>query len=150
MRNLIAVVFSVAVILVIRPKTFNNPGRLTFKTEHTKQGMQVKPKQPETAPETVKLAATQPTGCAYYKQLLARYDWNVHVMYGVMRAESNCDPYAVNTRNYDGVYDYGLLQLHGQDIVNPEANIAAAYRLWVVQGYGAWTTYDTGAYLSYE
>ena len=70
-------------------------------------------------------------------------------MFAVMRAESSCDPNAINTQNYDGVYDYGLLQLHGQDILDPAANVAAAYRLWQVQGYHAWSTYNSGAYYRY-
>ncbi len=69
-------------------------------------------------------------------------------MYGVMVAESRCNPSAINTHNYDGVYDYGLMQLHGQYILDANQNIAAAYRLWTKQGYHAWTTYNSGAYRS--
>lgn len=111
------------------------------------------PSQPKsekaTAPAMVPKPQVVLTGCEYYRSLLEQYDWNANVMYGVMRAESGCNPNAVNTHNYDGVYDYGLLQLHGQDILDPVRNIAAAYQLWRVQGYHAWVTYNTGAYMRY-
>lgn len=110
----------------------------------------LKPVIAKGQPVTVYAVADQQVDrCAHYRSLLAQYGWDVDVMYGIMRAESRCNPDAINTHNYDGVYDYGLLQLHGQDILDPAQNIAAAYRKWRVQGYRAWTTYNTGAYLSY-
>jgi len=70
-------------------------------------------------------------------------------MYAVMQAESNCNPNAVNAKNYDGVPDYGLMQLHGQEIYDPATNVAHAYRLWTVQGYHAWSVFNSGAYNKY-
>jgi hypothetical protein len=70
-------------------------------------------------------------------------------MTAIEHAESLCNPQAVNTINYDGKYDYGLLQLHGKAIMDPAQNIAAAYKIWERQGYQAWTTYNNGKYLTY-
>lgn len=173
MRTLIAL-FSAALIIWLVPAQQKTPANLnnvvrTAKAvkvknpvrtaaprkepEHPKQ-VQAKPK-PSPQPEKTKAVTTSVVrpvaqGCDAYSRMIAQYDWNAKVMTAVMRAESSCDPYAVNTHNYDGVYDYGLLQLHGQRIYDPADNIAAAYRLWRVQGYGAWTAYNSGAYLRYE
>ena len=103
-------------------------------------------------PVTTAVATPQrivPQGCAAYVPLLAQYDWNISVMAAVMQAESNCNPNAVNPTNYDGVGDYGLMQLHGQEIFDPAQNIAHAYSIWTRQGYHAWSTYNSGAYLRY-
>lgn len=110
----------------------------------------IKP-QPEIAVAAAPVAVPQivPLGCAAYVPLLQQYNWDVSVMAAVMQAESGCDPNAVNTQNYDGVYDYGLMQLHGQEIFDPATNIAHAYSLWTTQGYGAWSTFNNGDYLKY-
>lgn len=100
--------------------------------------------QPASQPEK-----EVPRGCAAYVPLLQQYDWNISVMAAVMQAESNCNPNAVNPVNYDGVGDYGLMQLHGQEIYNPADNVAHAYAIWQRQGYKAWSTYNNGAYLRY-
>lgn len=89
------------------------------------------------------------TGCAQYRSLVAQYNWNVNTMMAIMRAESGCNPNEISPVDYDGERDYGLLQLHNMDILNPSQNIAAAYHKWTIQGYGAWTSYNTGFYLSY-
>jgi hypothetical protein len=90
-----------------------------------------------------------PQGCAAYVPLLQQYDWNISIMAAVMQAESGCNPNAVNPYNYDGIGDYGLMQLHGQEIFDPATNVAHAYAIWQRQGYHAWSTYNSGAYLKY-
>ena len=100
-------------------------------------------------PAAVVIPQQVPQGCAAYVPLLQKYDWNYQVMAAVMQAESNCNPNAVNPTNYDGVGDYGLMQLHGQKIFNPADNVAHAYAIWQRQGYRAWSTYNNGAYLRY-
>jgi hypothetical protein len=102
-----------------------------------------KTQSPESQPEQV------PQGCAAYVPLLQQYDWDVSVMAAVMQAESGCNPNAVNPVNYDGIGDYGLMQLHGQEIYDPSQNVAHAYSIWTRQGYHAWSTYNNGAYLRY-
>lgn len=59
--------------------------------------------------------------------------------------------------NDDGSTDYGLWQIntvHGSllnqgDKFNPIDNARMAYTVWRDSGWGAWTTYNTGAYLPY-
>jgi hypothetical protein len=113
--------------------------------------------QPVVEPAAVAIPQTQvPQGCAAYVPLLQQYDWDYHVMAAVMQAESTqngipCNPNANNhgVGNYDGIPDYGLLQLHGQEIYDPAENIAHAYAIWQRQGYHAWSTFNDGAYLKY-
>jgi hypothetical protein len=70
-------------------------------------------------------------------------------MTAICQAESRGNPNAINTHNTDGVDDFGLLQLHGQDILNPAQNITAGHNIWLRQGYTAWTSYNNGTYLFY-
>lgn len=70
-------------------------------------------------------------------------------MTAICQAESHGNVYAINTHNTDGLDDFGLLQLHGQDILNPAANITAGHEIWLKDGYRAWTSYVTGAYKTY-
>lgn len=97
----------------------------------------------------------QSGGCEQYRQLIAKYDWNVDLMMAIMRAESGCNPAADNTRlNHDGSNDKGLLQINSihknlisdLDRLNPEKNIAAGYKIWKTQGYRAWSVYNNGSY----
>lgn len=92
-------------------------------------------------------ASEVPTVC--YENILAKYSWDWHTMAAIERAESNCNPNAIGRVDYDGIRDFGLLQIHGSPIFNPSDNIAAAYQIWLRQGYGAWTSYNTGFYLTY-
>ena len=104
--------------------------------------------EPVTTTPAVAIAQVQTfnNGCSEYRYLVEQYDWNVQIMLAVMQAESSCNPNAVNPVNYDGVGDYGLMQLHGQYVLDPAQNVAAAYRLWKVQGYTAWVAYSSGSY----
>ena len=146
-RYLIAVLLSVVILHVTMPKQAQTHLKTMVHGKHIViVGREATPVQVQ---KPVAVTTNQITGCAAYKPLIARYGWNANVMYAVMQAESGCNPLAVNTHNYDGVDDYGLLQLHGQDILDPGQNIAAGYQKWLTQGYGAWTTYNTGAYLRY-
>ncbi len=89
------------------------------------------------------------TGCSSYRADFNQYNWNVNVAEAICEAESNGNPNAISPPNYDGLRDYGLMQLHGEPILNPASNIAAAYQKYQMQGWEAWTTYNTGRYLSY-
>jgi soluble lytic murein transglycosylase-like protein len=107
-------------------------------------------------PEIQTVAATQPAetyakGCSTYDSIFRQYAWNVRVAEAICQAESGGNPYAVsNPRlNFDGVSDFGLMQIHGEDILNPSANIARAHQKYVSQGWNAWTTYSSGAYLMF-
>ena len=80
---------------------------------------------------------------------MAQYSWDWHIMLAIAHAESSCNPNAISPANYDGIKDYGLLQLHGQYVLDPIANIQAAYNKWLRQGYHAWSTFNNGMYLRY-
>lgn len=101
--------------------------------------------QPVTA-----AAATYASGCLTYDSLFRQYDWNVNVAEAICQAESGGNPYA-----YSSTADAGLMQIHdglylyGSQIYNPSFNIAKAYDKYLKQGWGAWTTYNTGAYARY-
>ena len=162
MKILIGVLLGAVLILTTPTKHINNSAN-----QHNKQQVQAtanerKPlTQQEPSPQLATVADTtaqptvktvvqnEPKGCDYYSTLLAKYNWDMHVMTAIMRAESSCVPDAVNRYNYDGIYDYGLLQLHGQEIYDPAANIQAGYNIWLRQGYRAWSTYNSGAYLRF-
>lgn len=104
--------------------------------------------QPVTQPV---VTPTYPNSCSTYEPIVAQYNWNVQLAMAIMQAESGCNPYAVSNAsiNYDGVPDYGLFQIHGQDILSPSENIATAYRKYESQGWHAWSTYNTGAVWRY-
>jgi hypothetical protein len=79
--------------------------------------------------------------CYAYDALFRQYPWDVTTAEAICQAESGGNPYAVSATN-----DYGLMQLHNEPILDPAQNIAAAYRKYEAQGWGAWTTYNTGRY----
>jgi soluble lytic murein transglycosylase-like protein len=108
--------------------------------------------KPVIAPVAV-APITYPIGCANYLSLVDQYNWNTHVAMAIMQAESSCNPYSVSnvSINYDGVADYGLMQLHGVDILDPAQNVAYAYyhKYLPAHGFTPWSTYNSGAYTKY-
>ncbi len=153
MKILITVLLSAALIWLTpaAPRHINKQSVRTVSLKSAKPipAVPAKPEQAVTAAAPVATPAPQAQGCNAYKHLLAQYDWNTQVMAAVMQAESSCNPNAVSPVNYDGVRDYGIMQLHGQEIYDPATNIAHAYRLWTTQGYHAWSVFNSGKYLSY-
>lgn len=90
--------------------------------------------------------------CSAYRKLVAQYSWNVSVAMAVMQAESGCRVVTPDNSalNYDHVADHGLFQLHGINVTDPAENIRIAYKVkYLSQGWGAWSTYNNGAYLRY-
>lgn len=81
------------------------------------------------------------SGCRAYDVLFRQYDWNATTAEAICQAESGGRPNAVSL-----THDYGLMQLHNMAIFDPAQNIAMAYWKYQEQGWGAWTTYNTGAY----
>lgn len=63
------------------------------------------------------------------------------------------DPKKISPRNVNGSFDYGLWQvnsIHGypvDQLLTSTGNARAAFEVWQKQGWSAWTTYKTGAYL---
>ena len=94
-------------------------------------------------------AVSYANGCSTYDSIFRQYAWNVSVAEAICEAESNGNPYAMSPPNYDGLRDFGLMQIHGEEIFSPSANIARAYQKYESQGWDAWTTYYTGRYLRF-
>jgi len=106
------------------------------------------PKPTAPAP-TVTLASYK---CQAYASYFNQYNWNANTAMAICQAESSgiaseiSDP----SINYDHISDYGLMQLHGIAILDPAANISYAYyHKYLTQGWGAWSTYNSGAYYKY-
>ena len=78
----------------------------------------------------------------------------IPVMVAIALAESGGNTTATH-KNSDGSTDYGLWQInsvHGSLLTqgswsNPADNAKMARAVFLSQGYGAWTTYKTGAYM---
>lgn len=90
--------------------------------------------------------------CAQYASLFEQYNWNVHTAVAICQAESSGIASQVSDPaiNYDDVSDFGLMQIHGVDILDPAQNIAYAYyHKYLTQGWGAWSTYNSGKYQQY-
>lgn len=91
--------------------------------------------------------------CAEYYDLVAQYDWDVKTVLAIMKAESGCNPNAVN-HNTNGTVDTGLMQLNSQywkQTFDPAENIEEAYRVYTRSGnrFTPWVVYNTGKYLEY-
>lgn len=113
---------------------------------------------PTTTHPSLPVATVQPTtvvtasfSCQNYSNLFDQYNWNAATAMAICQAESQGNPNAISNGNinYDGIPDYGLMQLHGLDILDPAANINAAYAKYLSQGWSAWSTYNSGKYAQY-
>lgn len=153
MKILITVLLGAALILTLQKTPVNKQVVHTASVHRTtvvpKVSTPTNIEQPQPVKEAAAIPLPVPQGCAAFMPLLQQYDWNYRVMAAVMQAESNCNPNAVSPPNYDGLRDYGIMQLHGQEIFDPSQNIAHAYAIWQRQGYRAWSTYNSGAYQRY-
>lgn len=99
---------------------------------------------------------TAPQIAAYAKQ--AGFSGvNVALAVAVSLAESGGKTDAIGGPNSDGTYDYGLWQINSvhSDLLSsgrwdlPTDNARMAYSVWRASGWHAWTTYNTGAYVSH-
>jgi soluble lytic murein transglycosylase-like protein len=95
----------------------------------------------DSAASSQSYTAAAGLGCRTYDAIFRQYSWNASLAEAICQAESGGNPQAVSSTN-----DYGLMQLHNMAIFDPYQNIAAAYRRYQEQGWGAWTSYRTGAY----
>ena len=101
--------------------------------------------KPTVVPAPVAVVpVTYASGCSTYQSTFAQYNWDVTTALAICQAESGGDPYAVSATN-----DYGLMQLHNQEIFNPYDNIAAAYKIYLEQGWEAWSTFKSNAYAEF-
>lgn len=162
-RTLIAALLAIALISVIPIKStpvkqqLNKQAREVstspvVRIKSTATAKAPRPENKTTVAPMAKAEITQPvtkpivettyaSGCSTYDSLFRQYAWNVQVAEAICQAESGGNPYAVSSTN-----DFGLMQLHDEEIFNPSANIAGAYQKYLAQGWEAWTTYNTGAY----
>lgn len=86
--------------------------------------------------------------CEAYRSLVAQYSWNVDVALAVMKAESSCNPQAVNRTDNHGVCmgSFGLFQIscHGGQIFDPAQNVAAAWSKYQARGWQPWGVCTSG------
>lgn len=98
--------------------------------------------------------ASYAVGCENYRGLVQRYfGAQTNTAMAVMRAESGCNPQAVN---WEAHYDFqgrlicrgsfGLFQIscHDGALYNPEANVAAAARKFNASGWRPWGVCTSG------
>jgi len=99
--------------------------------------------------------------------LASRYhDWDPAVMAAIAMAESGGRTHAHNYNLGTGDDSYGLWQINmlgsmgparraefgirtNAALYNPGTNVLAAHDIWRGSGYGAWSTYNSGAYLQF-
>lgn len=86
--------------------------------------------------------------CESYRGLVSQYGWNVNVALAVMKAESGCNPQAVNRTDNHGVCmgSFGLFQIscHGGQIFDPAQNVAAAWSKYSARGWQPWGVCTSG------
>jgi hypothetical protein len=110
-------------------------------------------------PETVLQAPETPfIGCEAVEAEIAKYSgWDVTTMTAIAIAENRtCDSLNHNLTMSENhkvcVGSYGVLQvgcLHyeqGENRDDLATNVAVAHRVWLKQGYNAWTMYNNGTY----
>lgn len=100
------------------------------KTEPTPVVEPVAP-QPEPTPEPAPVTPPAPVyvagNCESFRPLVQKYFGSAtDAAMIVMSKESSCNPTAVSETN-----DYGLFQLNGMQIFDPEANVAAAVQKYL-------------------
>lgn len=120
--------------------------------QEQKPAVSVSTPAPAAAAPAPTPAPTYAPGCEQYRSLISQYSWNVNIAMAIMEAESGCRAVTPDNSaiNYDGIPDYGLFQLHGIAVTDPAENIRIAYTVkYVNQGWGAWSTYKSGAYLKF-
>lgn len=102
-------------------------------------------------------------GCQQYLPLVQKYNWDVNTAMAIMEAESTSQgiPCDSNAKDFDsnGTVDRGLFQVNSihadlatdmNTLFDPQTNVRIAYEIYSgQQGWGAWSTYNSGAYLRY-
>lgn len=160
MKHTVLIVVAALSLILAYPVTHNPQHSKTTEATHV---VSVKPikKVAKTVsavavvtPAPVALPAIQlpDIACAQYASLFEQYNWDVHTAVAICEAESTGVPTAIGCgcNNSDGLPDYGLMQLHNIDILDPAQNISYAYyHKYLTQGWGAWSTYNSGKYLQF-
>lgn len=84
-------------------------------------------------PRPTAVSGTEAPGETWQQATLA-LPWNGALMIRVGFCESTNNPYARNGSSF------GIFQVQGETSSNPLVQVADAYRLWQVQGIGAWAS----------
>ena len=113
----------------------------------------------ETDQQPVNLPPSTPlTGCDAVRAEIKKYSgWDVNIMFAIAQAENrNCDPNRHNLTSSENhgvcVGSYGVLQvgcLHfrpDEDRNDLSTQVAVAHRVWLKQGYTAWTMFNNDEY----
>ena len=118
----------------------------------TEMAAEIPPKAEAIKPVPVQTNSIQ--GCEAYRAEVAKYgDWSVAIMMQIMKAESGCRSTAVGD-NYPirGVHavSCGLFQVRTisgrpncEALKDPSTNIAWAHKIYLGQGYRAWSVCKT-------
>ena len=99
----------------------------------------------------------------YIRQLVCnpKYSWDCDIMLAIAQSENGYEIWggfkadAINTANDNGSIDTGILQInsiHGYTtewLQVPENNIEAGHKIYLTQGYRAWSDYNNNRYLRY-
>jgi hypothetical protein len=151
MKHIAVIVVAVMSLLLAIP--LSHSARKIEPSIAVKHSISIKPviksSKVSLASSTAIVASTVPTplfarGCSTYQSTFEQYSWNISVAMAICQAESSGNPYAVSATN-----DYGLMQIHDDEVFNPYQNIATAYSIYTRQGWDAWTTFREGLYLQY-
>lgn len=116
--------------------------------------------EPQQVLPTIEVIIERTQGCAQYLPLVEKYDWDARIALAVMEAESHCKTDAVgDTWEIGGIVapSCGLMQVRTiaewrgtcEQLHNPEFNIDIAYKVYVGQGWKAWSVFNNGAYKKY-
>lgn len=89
--------------------------------------------------------------------LIKQYNWHIPTILRIMECESHFNPRAHNYNPRTGDDSYGLMQINmlgkmgesrrarfnitNKDLFDPAINIEVAYKIYLDQGYSAWSCY---------
>lgn len=119
----------------------------------------VVPRPEQTATVSAPAPAVQPApqpiaqGCESYRTTFSQYSWNVSTALAICEAESGG-----NTSALSQTCDRGLMQIsciHADmvsslgTLYDPTTNIAVAWKIYSANGWRAWSTFNSGKYLTF-
>lgn len=134
----------------VKQETLQKPTERPVTQPEAKKEVEVlEPAQPGPAPQP----QPHPVGCENYRHLISQYSWNVNTAINICQAESGGNPRAQGD-NYPirGLLapSCGLFQVRTlagrptcEELKDPATNIAWAYRIYLGQGYQAWSVCKT-------